>query len=199
MKNRISKAAHDTVGRVLRALALVLLSILVAGPAVATHGATEPSDGTVGSFLKVSPPRAVAEFSFYDSDGRVVSMSDFRGKVVLLNLWATWCPPCIRELPALDRLQGKLGGESFMVLTLSLDRVGRKTVEKFFRRLKINHLSLFVDPGHATSAAFPIDVLPATFVLDREGRMVSFLRSYADWDAPEAADMIRAHLGGSGD
>jgi thiol-disulfide isomerase/thioredoxin len=119
--------------------------------------------------------------------------------VVLLNLWATWCPPCIRELPALDRLQGKLGGESFMVLTLSLDRVGRKTVEKFFRRLKINHLSLFVDPGHATSAAFPIDVLPATFVLDREGRMVSFLRSYADWDAPEAADMIRAHLGGSGD
>lgn len=187
------------VGRVLRALALVLLSILVAGPAAATHSATEPSDGTVGSFIKISPPRAVAEFSFYDSDGRAVSMSDFRGKVVLLNLWATWCPPCIRELPALDRLQGKLGGESFVVLTLSLDRVGRKTVEKFFRRLKINHLSLFVDPGHATSAAFPIDVLPATFVLDREGRMVSFLRSYADWDAPEAADMIRAHLGGSGD
>ncbi len=178
---------------------LVVLSVLVSGPAAATHSATEPSDGTVGSFQKVSPPRVLEDFSFYDSDGRVVRLSTFRGKVVLLNLWATWCPPCIRELPALDRLQGKLGGESFMVLTLSLDRAGRKTVEKFFRRLNINHLSLFVDPGHATSAAFPIDVLPATFVLDREGRMVSFLRSYADWDAPEAEDMIRAHLDGSGD
>jgi thiol-disulfide isomerase/thioredoxin len=199
MKFRTSEAVQGMMGRVLRALAAVLLSVLVAGPAAATHSATEPSDGTVGSFQKVSPPRVLEDFSFYDSDGRVVRLSDFHGKVVLLNLWATWCPPCIRELPALDRLQGKLGGESFMVLSLSLDRVGRKTVERFFRRLGINNLSLFVDPGHATSAAFPIDVLPATFVLDREGRMVSFLRSYADWDAPEAADMIRAHLGGSGD
>ncbi len=197
MKDRISEAAPDMVGRVLRVLAVVLLSVLVAESAVATHSATEPSDGTVRSFQKVSPPRVVADFSFYDSEGRVVRFSDFRGKVVLLNLWATWCPPCIREMPALDRLQGRLGGDSFMVLSLSLDRVGRKTVEKFFRRLKIRNLSLFVDPGHATSAAFPIDVLPATFVLDREGRMVSFLRSFADWDAPEAEEMIRTHLAAS--
>jgi thiol-disulfide isomerase/thioredoxin len=196
MKKRISKTAHDMMGRVLRALAVVLLSALVAGPAAATHSATEPSDGTVASFLEVVPPRVVEDFFFYDSDGRVVRLSSFRGKVVLLNLWATWCPPCIRELPALDRLQGKLGGESFMVLSLSLDRSGRKIVERFFRRLKIRNLSLFVDPGHATGAAFPIDVLPATFVIDRDGRMVSFLRSYADWDAPEAEDMIRVHLGG---
>ncbi len=196
MKNHM-QATLGAVGRVLRVLAVVLLSILVAQSAAATHSATEPSDGTVGSFLKVSPPRALTDFSFYDSEGHVVRLSDFRGKVVLVNLWATWCPPCIRELPALDRLQGRLGGESFMVLSLSLDRVGRKTVEKFFRRLKIQHLGLFVDPGHAASAAFPIDVLPATFVLDREGRIVSFLRSYADWDAPEAENMIRAHLDGS--
>ena len=198
MKKRISKTAQDMMGRVLRALAVVLLSTLVSGPAAATHSATEPSDGTVASFLEVVPPRAVEDFFFYDSDGRVVRLSSFRGKVVLLNLWATWCPPCIRELPALDRLQGKLGGESFMVLSLSLDRSGRKIVERFFRRLKIRNLSLFVDPGHATGAAFPIDVLPATFVIGREGRMVSFLRSYADWDAPEAEDMIRIHLGGGG-
>jgi thiol-disulfide isomerase/thioredoxin len=169
------------------------------GPAAAGHSATEPSDGTVRSFQKVSPPRAVTDFAFYDSAGHVVRLSDFRGKVVLLNLWATWCPPCIRELPALDRLQGKLGGESFMVLPLSLDRVGRSTVESFFRRLEIRNLGLFVDPHHAAGTAFPIDVLPATFILDREGRMLSFLRSFADWDAPEAGAMILDHLDAAGD
>ena len=199
MKDRKSEAAPYGAGRVLRAFAVVLLSVLAGEPAAATHGATEPSDGTVRSFQEVSPPRAAADFSFYDNDGRVVRLNDFRGRVILLNLWATWCPPCIRELPALDRLQGKLGGESFMVLALSLDRVDRKTVEAFFRRLKIRNLSLFFDPGQAASAAFPVDVLPATFILDREGRIVSFLRSYADWDAPEAEDMIRGHLGKSDD
>ena len=142
----------------------------------------------------VSPPRTVPDFAFYDGAGRVARLSDFRGKIVLLNLWATWCPPCIRELPALDRLQGKMGDESFTVLPLSLDRNGRRTVESFFRRLGNQNLGIFVDPHRAAGAAFPIDVLPASFILNREGRIISFLRSYADWDAPQAEERILGHL-----
>jgi thiol-disulfide isomerase/thioredoxin len=183
----------------LAALLLLLLLALAAGPAAAGHSATEPSDGTVRSFRAVDPPRAVPDFAFFDGAGRTVGLGALRGKVVLLNLWATWCPPCIRELPALDRLQGRLGGESFTVLALSLDRSPAQTVAAFLRRLEIRHLDLYVDPHLAAQAAFPVDVLPASFILDRQGRVVAFLRSYADWDAPEADEMIRGYLAAGSD
>ena len=178
--------------------ALILVGAL-ACPAAAYHEKTEPSDGTVKSFKPVEPPRALPDFTFHDSDGRPIRLSDLRGLVVLVNLWATWCPPCIRELPALDRLQGKLDDEPFLVLALSLDRGGAEVVAPFFARLKIAHLDIYVDPEQAAQAAFPTDVLPATFVVDRKGRVVSFLRSYADWDAPEAEAMIRRQLAAPAD
>jgi thiol-disulfide isomerase/thioredoxin len=145
-------------------------------PAVgqATHETTEPSDGTVASFRMFDPPR-----------------DDFRGKVLLLNLWATWCAPCIREMPALDRLQATVGKEDFLVLPISLDSEGRPVVEAFYQELGLRHLGMYLDPELAIGAAFPVDVLPANFLVDREGRVTGYLRSYVDWEAPEAEAMIR--------
>ena len=186
----------QAVGRLVAALVLVAG---LAGPTAAYHEKNEPSDGTVKSFKPVNPPRLLPDFTFHDGDGRPVRLSDLRGRVVLVNLWATWCAPCIRELPALDRLQGKLGGDSFMVLALSLDQGGAMAVVPFFERLKIENLGVYVDPIRAAQAAFPTDVLPASFMVDRQGRATSFLRSYADWDAPEAEEMIRRHLAAPGE
>jgi thiol-disulfide isomerase/thioredoxin len=177
----------------------VVASLLLAWTAAAWayHEAHEPSDGTIASFKPVDPPYALTGYAFADADGNPVALDAFRGKVVLLNLWATWCPPCIRELPALDRLQGRLGGDDFAVVTLALDVGGAAEAAPFFARLGIRHLTLYVDPERRIGELLPDDVLPASFFLDREGRVVSFLRSYVDWDDPRV-DAHVAELGHGG-
>jgi thiol-disulfide isomerase/thioredoxin len=170
---------------------ICLIAMFVPAVGQATHSATEPSDGTVASFRTLDPPREPPYFQFSDAGGRTFTLADFRGKVLLLNLWATWCAPCIREMPALDRLQAKVGKEDFLVVPISLDREGRPIVEAFYQRFGLRHLDMYLDPGRSIGTAFPIDVLPANFLVDREGRVTGYLRSYVDWEAPEAEAMIR--------
>lgn len=177
--------------RCLVVVLLCLVAMFAPVKAQATHAASEPSDGTVGSFRQLNPPREPPYFEILDADGRVVTVADFRGKVVLLNLWATWCAPCIREMPALDSLQAGIGKDDFLVVPVSLDREGRPVVEAFYKRLGLRHLGMYLDPELRIEAAFPIDALPANFLFDREGRVTAFLRSYVDWAAPEAEAMIR--------
>ncbi|RLA31614.1 MAG: TlpA family protein disulfide reductase [Gammaproteobacteria bacterium] len=172
-------------------LAVVLLALLFSMPGAAYHEADEPSDGTVASFMPVDPPFALAGVTFADAAGKPIALSDFAGKVVLLNLWATWCPPCVRELPALDRLAGRLGGESFAVVALALDSGGAAVAAPYFERLGIEHLPLYVDSARAIGEVLPDDVLPASYFLDRQGRVVSFLRSFVDWDDPRADALVR--------
>ena len=173
------------------------LLLLLAGPVPAYHEANEPSDGTVASFRPLTPPVPLPpELAVVDADGRRVPLAAFRGRVVLLNLWATWCPPCIRELPALDRLQRRLGGERFAVVAVSLDAGGTAEAAPFYARLGIEHLALYADPGRLIGTVLPDDVLPASFMVDAEGRVVSYLRSYVDWDDPAADAMIAALVAG---
>lgn len=160
----------------------------------ANHGATEPSDGTVNSFIEVNPPKEVKPVPMLRDESDPIDLSVFKGKLVLLNFWATWCPPCLRELPALDRLQQRLGGEGFEVVAVALDRRGYAGAREFYDKLKIQHLGLYHGTVEAFGEEFPVDVFPASFLIDPQGRVLSFLRSYADWDAPEADKMIQHHL-----
>lgn len=160
----------------------------------ASHEATEPSDGTVRSFKPVLPPKPVPEIPFLDASGNHVTLSDFEGRVVLVNLWATWCPPCIRELPALERIQRIFSTQEFIVLPIATDREGLALARPFYEKLGIENLGLYADPNHALSEIFPMDVFPANFLLDRQGNMIAYLRSYVDWDAPEAEVMVKGLL-----
>jgi thiol-disulfide isomerase/thioredoxin len=178
-------------------LHLILLGfalLLGAQPVAAYHEAEEPSDGTVASFKPVAPPYALPGVTFHDAEGRPVRLDDFTGRVVLLNLWATWCPPCVRELPALDRLAARFADAPFVVVTLALDQGGALQAAPFFTRLGIENLVLYVDPARGIGEVLPDDVLPASFFLDREGRVVSYLRSYVDWDDPAADRLVRELL-----
>ena len=158
---------------------------------LAYHEASEPSDGTVRSFQSVQPPKPLPSSLFVENGGGTpVPLAGYRGKVVLLNLWATWCPPCVRELPALDRLQARLGGADFDVLTVSLDRGGAAQAASFFKRLRITHLPPYADPRKRLGRFFPVDVLPASFIVDRQGRLTHYLRSFVDWDDPAADKML---------
>lgn len=166
-------------------LPLILLSTLICPVLMASHEANEPSDGTVNSFRWLKTPAPVGNVSMRDIDGQQVFISEFRGKVILVNLWASWCPPCIKELPALDRMQKRLGGDNFTILAISLDKDPQLARDMFIDRLSIRHLDLYTEAAEKLGYFFPVDVLPANFIIDDQGRVLAMLRSYVNWDDPQ--------------
>ena len=169
----------------------LLALMLFCSPVPAYHEASEPSDGTVNSFRWLQEPLQLPEISIGRWPAERVSLSQFRGRIVLLNVWASWCAPCVRELPALDRLQQRLGGEDFTVVAVSVDRDPEPARQMFLERLTLEHLAFYLEPPDRIGQFFPVDVLPSNFILDREGRAIGLLRSYVDWDSPEADRFFR--------
>ena len=127
----------------------------------------------------LSPP-------FVDGGGRDLSLADFRGRVVLLNIWATWCAPCREEMPTLDRLQARLGGDDFHVLPLSIDQAGLGPVRRFYQQIGIRHLNMYLAEDIRAMFAFAVIELPTPLLIDRQGRERGRLTGPAQWDSPEA-------------
>jgi thiol-disulfide isomerase/thioredoxin len=146
------------------------------------------------NFVLHKSPKALPEIQLQGADGRARGLTDFRGKVVLLNIWATWCAPCRREMPTLDRLQATLGGEGFEVVALSIDRAGIDVVRKFYTEVGIKHLVLYIDSSGKAASKLSASGLPTTLLIDREGREVGRLVGPAEWDAPAMVAFIRDHL-----
>jgi thiol-disulfide isomerase/thioredoxin len=142
-----------------------------------------------------SEPKPVPEITFFDGDGNQVSLADFEGEVVVLNLWATWCAPCRTEMPSLDRLQARFGGNGLEVVALSLDRGDVAKVRDFFEELGIAHLAIYHDPQGRAGRALGAPGLPTTIVIDRSGQEVGRLLGPAEWDSDEAIAVIEALVG----
>ncbi len=166
----------------------------VAADAPVAAGSLPPIGGTVTNFTPFDPLRPAPEATFADDGGKEVRLADFRGKVVLLNFWATWCVPCVTEMPALDRLQAALGAAGLEVVALSQDRDGVPAVVRFYEKYDFGNLAIYVDPKAAVATGLKIGVLPTTLLIDREGRLVGQLVGAAEWDAPEAQALIRHYL-----
>jgi thiol-disulfide isomerase/thioredoxin len=161
-------------------------------------GGVLPLAGTVAHFSLSNPRLPAPAVTVQDGDGREVGLADFRGRVVLVNFWATWCVPCLKEMPSLDRLAGRLGGSDFAVVAISIDRTGKAVVGPWFDQNGIRHLGLYLDPQSRAPFAFrgvlgtsSIE-LPVSILLDRQGRVVGSLKGAAEWDAAEAEALIRA-------
>ena len=138
--------------------------------------------------------RRVPNLRFVDGAGSPRSLADFRGRVILLNLWATWCVPCREEMPALDRLHAALGGLEFEVLALSLDQAGVVAVRKFYEELNLRALHIYVDQnGDALRKLGSVGV-PLTLLIDRDGRERWRVLGPREWDQPAEVDRIRSHL-----
>ena len=137
-------------------------------------------------------PRGLLSPPFVDGDGRDHTLADFRGRVVLLNVWATWCLPCREEMPTLDALQARLGGPDFHVLPLSIDQAGLAPVRRFYAQIGIRHLDMYLAESIRVLAAFAAAGLPTTILIDRAGRERGRLVGAADWDSPEAIAEIQS-------
>jgi thiol-disulfide isomerase/thioredoxin len=146
----------------------------------------------MAAFVFRQAPEALPEVQFQDAVGRERTLADWRGKTVLLNLWATWCLPCRKEMPSLDRLQAALGSDKFEVLALSVDRKGLDASKRFLDETKVEKLGLYADSSARANSALRVIGLPATLLIDPEGREIGRLLGPAEWDSDDAKRLIRA-------
>lgn len=150
--------------------------------------------GEARQFIPSRDPRPAPQSAFSDGEGRSVSLAVFRGRVVIVNFWATWCIPCVREMADLDRLQAAVGGEGATVLALSQDRDGIEVVRPFYEKLGLKQLGIYLDPKGAVAREFAVSGLPVTVIIDRQGREVGRLTGPAKWDSSEAQALVRHYL-----
>jgi thiol-disulfide isomerase/thioredoxin len=178
------------------------LAVLAAGAGVMTSRYLSGNEGGYsraepelqGKLVRRATPQAMPDLTFAAADGTPHRLSEWRGKVVVLNLWATWCGPCKAEMPALDRLQAKLGSDAFAVLTISQDRTGPEKPAAFLAANGIAHLPLYIDAKAEATQALRASGLPTSLILDREGREVARLLGGADWDSPDMAAKIEGFI-----
>ena len=154
----------------------------------------ELSTGTLAAFVVHPEPKPVGDIEFVDAEGTPLSLADWKGRVVLVNLWATWCGPCREEMPALAELQRQLGSEDFEVVAISLDRQGAEVAKPFLEDVGADALELYLDPSTKVLAEFRAVGLPASMLIDRSGREVGRMFGPADWASPEAIRLIKAAL-----
>lgn len=178
---------------------LIVSVIVVNSPRHASleAGGCPAGAGPFEDFRPAEPPRPVAATPFSE-DGEVErTITDYLGHGVVLNFWATWCVPCVREMPALDRLQGEVSDRGVRVLALSGDRGGAAKVEKFFRDHAIANLAVLIDRRAKVRRRQGVDVLPTTLLIDGRGDEVGRVVGPA-WDTPEAVAFILDCLAGGG-
>lgn len=159
--------------------------LLPAAPAL-----KEPSD-----FVNFPEPQPVPDFTFANGSGRRLRLADFRGRVVLLNIWATWCGPCREEMPRLDRLQTERGSPDFTVIALSVDQAPAATVRKFLSEIGIKHLALYIDETGDAAEKLRITGIPATLLIGRDGRALGSMLGAADWASPAAVELVERAIG----
>lgn len=200
-----SVAANAGPARALRrsvSVALGLIAAVAVAAGVYRHFAWPPAPVSAGGgtavqlggqrFVRHAAPRPLPAVAFTNGAGRPLSLAQFRGRVILLNVWATWCAPCRREMPTLDRLQAKLGGSDFEVVALSIDSDGPDAVRKFYDDLGIRHLRIYNDATTDSTTRLKIPGVPATLLIDRAGREIGRALGPAEWDAPDVIETLRA-------
>jgi len=171
-------------------------SPVVAAPAAPRPGITRDlATGALAAFLVRDERKPVADIAFQDGAGKPVKISDWKGRVVLVNLWATWCAPCRKEMPDLAKLQQEMGSGDFEVVAISVDLKGAEASAAFLKETGAEALKLYVDPSMAVLNQLQALGLPATVLLDRQGREIGRLLGPADWASPEAKALITAALG----
>jgi thiol-disulfide isomerase/thioredoxin len=172
---------------------LLLIKITTAS-SIANPIAQPPLNGEMKKFQLAKNKTSIVEFGWVDSSENQIKLSDFRGKVVLLNLWASWCAPCIRELPSLDRLAKDLDPKQFAIIVLSVDR-GKNSIKKadfiLNKKLALKNLKFYKDPKKLVGKLLGIRALPTTFLFDAAGRSIGKIEAAVEWDEKDPTKFIK--------
>lgn len=139
-------------------------------------------------------PLPVPVVPFQTEAGETLTLADLMGETLLVNFWATWCAPCLRELPSIDRMAAAMAGRPFRVVAISVDRAGAAKSREFYERLGLTTLDLYTDKTMTIAREMKAGGLPVNVVIDRHGREVARLTGHAEWDAPEAIALLEAAM-----
>lgn len=155
-------------------------------------------EGDMKKLVLYSEPPQVPQTAFVGEDGSDMTLADYGDKYVLLNLWATWCAPCRKEMPMLSELQAELGGDAFEVVTIATGRNAPPAMKKFFDEIGVENLPLHRDPKSELARKLGVFGLPATLIIDPEGNEVARMTGDADWSSDNAKAIIETLIGGEG-
>jgi thiol-disulfide isomerase/thioredoxin len=170
-------------------LLIVAALLLVVSPFGTPARADDSDQVQIGEFIPAASPQPAPEISVTDLDGKSMTLADFKGRFVLLNLWATWCQPCLKEMPSLAALQTKFG-QALTIVAVSEDFGGAKMVQPFIAKLGLDKLRVALDPKSTATHAFQVRGLPSSFLIDPDGKVLGKVEGAADWDS----DQMRATL-----
>lgn len=152
--------------------------------------------GKMVTFVIKKQPKKLPALKFQNEAGKEISLDDWRGKTVLINLWATWCAPCRHEMPSLARLDDAFKGKPFDVVAVSIDRKGVAASGKFLKEIKVERLGLYADPTGKIARTLRAYGLPVSILVDGEGREIGRLTGPAEWDSADAIKLIKAAMDG---
>ncbi|MBK1635476.1 TlpA family protein disulfide reductase [Rhodovulum adriaticum] len=185
--------------RLVRSIVLYTALCLGANAALAADTATLESlrEGGMKKLVFHDQPRDVPDAVLSAPEGAQASLADYRGKWVVLNFWAPWCPPCRAEMPSLDRLQAEMGSDGFAVVTVSTGPGSRAKDRRLFQELGITALPRLRDEGSMLARQMGVMGLPVTVILDPEGREVARMLGDAEWDSDSAKAIVAALTGGA--
>jgi thiol-disulfide isomerase/thioredoxin len=183
MSRRLALAAAGTVA----------MAAVARKPRAASPGKSELDD--LSALKPTDPPKPLPEITFVDADGIEHHLEEFRGHGMVINRWATWCVPCVAEMPALAGLAKTLAPDDIAVLPLSSDRGGAAVVRKFYKAHEIGSLPVLLDPKGAAARAWGVRGIPTTIIVDKQGRERARLEGAADWATPAAAAKVKALTG----
>lgn len=170
----------------------------LSGAAGLWHWAREKLDTGELAVQLHARARPLANFRFTDGNGQPTDLAAFRGRLVLLNIWATWCAPCREELPTLDALQAQLGGPGFAVIALSIDQGGLAVAQPFLERIGVTRLRAYADTFGEASERYSATGVPLVLVIDPQGREIGRRVGRATWDNPATVALLHSLIPGAG-
>jgi len=171
--------------------ALIVATMVFAGGQLAPSAGAPLQASAPKNFVVYETPQPRVALRFDDGEGRPRSLADFEGRVVLLNIWATWCPPCVKEIPALDRLAAAVSEQDVAVVAVSIDRKGIDAVRKAFTDLGVRSLAPYVDASGEALRTVHAMGLPTSLLLDRDGRVLGRVVGPAAWDDDATAAFLK--------
>lgn len=182
-----------------KALVCVAMSLAPAAHAAAKELSPPPLSSNDAPFIEIRPVATAPDTEIRTLDGKSIHLGRFRGRVVVLNFWATWCPPCIYEMPSLDRLAANANTSDLAVIAVSIDRTGALAVTPFLSSHRITHLQVALDPDQrlgtlnlddSSGGTLPLWSLPISYIIDRQGHVLGYVSGAVKWDSPQAQSFV---------